>query len=197
MACCNARCYPRLITGDTIYRYIAGSDSWLRWPAPHDSNRVGLDVLLFWGALAAAAWQLRPWRSGEGSRVDAVLGISWALTLLGFLLVATCRASSRATNGWRFAWWLPRFSCWPAAPAASSAAGHCVRQCAGCGIAAGLATAGRYQVHYFRFIEHTGGTAHLTFRTGRVDPKSAALAAVLREREPGEAWIVSSQWWIC
>jgi hypothetical protein len=54
-----------------------------------------------------------------------------------------------------------------------------------------------FQAHYFRFIERTGGESHPTFRTAQVDPKSAALAAVLRERGPGETWIVSSQWWIC
>ena len=50
------------------------------------------------------------------------------------------------------------------------------------------------QTHYFRFIEGTGGQAHATFRTAAVEPKQAALQAIL-EQSGGRAWIVCSEWW--
>ena len=220
--------YPRLFTGDTIYRDIPGSESWLRWPAPGDTNRVGLDVLLFWGALAAAAWQLRPRRargqpvpSGESvclkgdvghaaeietvaaddrkdSLADGVLLISWALTLLGFLLVANAPCLWPGYE--RMAICLVAPTVLVVARGARRFAAASPRRCGGLLIAASLlgwVLLADYQVHYFRFIERTGGAGHLTFRTARTEPKLAALAAVLRQREPGETWIVSSQWWIC
>jgi hypothetical protein len=190
--------YPRLITGDTVYRYIPGSDSWLRWPARPDSNHVGLDMLLFWGAMAAAAWLLRPWRRTEDSRGDGVLLAAWALTLLGFLLVAN--APGLRPGYERMAICLVAPTVLVLARAARRFAGLGPLRCGGVLIAASLlgwVLLADYQVHYFRFIERTGGQSHLTFRTAPVDPKSAALAAVLREHGPGETWIVSSQWWIC
>ena len=39
-----------------------------------------------------------------------------------------------------------------------------------------------FHAHYFRFIEQTGGQAHLTFRTAAVEPKQAALQYILEER---------------
>jgi hypothetical protein len=263
-----AALYPRLITGDTIYRYIPGSESWLRWPAPGDSNRVGLDVLLFWGALAAAAWQLCPRRrphllslgvlreqkgchgqlaarascdtggqaasgtrfaihpelnrtggaenvrskgdvdhaaeigtapaeKADDLRVDGVLLISWALTLLGFLLVAN--APGMRPGYERMAICLVAPTVLVAARGARRFAAVSAQRCGGVLIAASLlgwVLLADYQAHYFRFIERTGGGGHLTFRTARTEPKLAALAAVLRQREPGEAWIVTSQWWI-
>jgi hypothetical protein len=187
--------YPRLISGDTVCRYIAGSDSWLRWPAPCDSNRPGLDTLLFWGAMASAAWLLRPWRKAEDSRGDGVLLVSWALTWLGFMLVANAPG---LRPGWE------RSAICLVAPTVLVLA-RAVRRLIGAGgglvlLAASLlgwVLLADFQEHYFGFVERTGGQSHLTFRTARVDPKSAALAAVLRERGRGETWIVSSQWWIC
>ena len=40
--------YPRLFTGGTVYRYIAGSRSWFEWPLPAELDGWGLDVGLFW-----------------------------------------------------------------------------------------------------------------------------------------------------
>jgi hypothetical protein len=197
MAQCTAL-YPRLITGDSVYRYIPGSDSWLCWPASHDTNRVGLDMLLFWGAMAAAAWLLRPWRKGDDSRGDGVLLVSWALTLLGFLLVANVPSIRPGYE--RMAICLVAPTVLVFARGLRRFLGDAPRCGAGVLIAASLLgwlLLADYQTHYFSVIERTGGEGHLTFRTAQVDPKSAALAAVLRKREPGETWIVSSQWWIC
>ena len=65
-----------------------------------------------------------------------------------------------------------------------------------------------FHAHYFRFVEQSGGQAHLTFRTGAVEPKQAALQYILDSakeagtaaeaegrREKGELWIVCSEWW--
>jgi hypothetical protein len=50
--------------------------------------------------------------------------------------------------------------------------------------------------NYFRFIECTGGQAHLTFHTAVVEPKLQALQHVLRQRDRQQpAWIVVQEWW--
>jgi hypothetical protein len=193
-----AALYPRLIAGDTVYRYIAGSDSWLRWPARHESNRVGVDVLLVWGALLGAAWRLRPWRRGEDSRVDGALLAAWAMTLAGFVLVANVPGIRPGYE--RMAICLVAPTVLVLARGTRRFVADAPRRSAAVLFAASLLgwlLLADFQAHYFRFIERTGGESHATFRTAQVDPKSAALAAVLRERGPGETWIVSSQWWIC
>jgi hypothetical protein len=193
-----AALYPRLITGDTVYRYIPGSNSWLRWPARHDSNRVGLDVLLFWGVLAAAAWRLRPWRTTEDSRGDGALLAAWAITMLGFLLVAN--APGLRPGYERMAICLVAPTVLVLARGARRFIADAPRRSTAVLIAASLlgwVLLADFQVHYFHFIERTGGESHPTFRTAAVDPKSAALATILRNRGPGETWIISSQWWIC
>ncbi len=53
-----------------------------------------------------------------------------------------------------------------------------------------------FDAHYFRFIEHTGGNAHLTFRTAAIEPKLAAFRYILDDASgTGPVWIVASQWW--
>jgi hypothetical protein len=52
-----------------------------------------------------------------------------------------------------------------------------------------------FYVHYFRFIENTGGQAHLTFRTAMEEPKAAALKFIMEHRKPGKTLIVVDEWW--
>ena len=53
-----------------------------------------------------------------------------------------------------------------------------------------------FQAHYFRFIRDTGGQSHLTFRTGPIEPKQAALQYIASRTPAGEeTWIVASEWW--
>jgi hypothetical protein len=54
-----------------------------------------------------------------------------------------------------------------------------------------------FHAHYFRFIERTGGEAHTTFRTGKVEPKAAALRAIRTgvNKESAPTYIIASSWW--
>ena len=53
-----------------------------------------------------------------------------------------------------------------------------------------------FQVHYFAFIEQTGGLAHQTFRTAAIEPKAAALEVIRQHRRPGRTWVVASEYWV-
>jgi hypothetical protein len=193
--------YPRLLTGETVYRDISGAHSWLCWPAPFDTNHWGIDVVLFWClALALPAAALRPWHKSPHSGVDWVLAASAASTLASFLLLAVFwgRIQALAPGYERFALCLVA----PAVLLAARGAARCadaspVRRLA---VLAGASILGwivlaDFQQHYFAAIERDGGDAHPTFRTGPVEPKWAALQSILQQRRPGDVWIVTRQHW--
>jgi hypothetical protein len=194
--------YPRLITGETVYRYISGAHSWLCWPAPVDTNRWGTDVVLFWClALALPVWAVRPWRKSPHAGVDRVLATSAALTLLSFLFLAVLWARIPAlTPGYeRFALCLVAPTVLLAARGAARWADASPARCLAVLLGASLlgwTVLADFQQHYFAAIERDGGNAHLTFRTGPVEPKYAALQSILRQRTPGDVWIVTRQYWI-
>lgn len=196
--------YPRLLTGGTVFRYIAGSRSWFEWPYGGDAQRWGIDVLLFWTAVAVALWLL--WRSWQGKRrmADRVLAGAWALGLVAFLLLAGPRALA---PGWeRFAVCLVG----PTIVLLGRGAALCFEASSGkwrlvlaaASLSGWLALAD-FHAHYFAFIQTTGGRSHDTFRTASVDPKWAALDYILdhRSRQPpagngAPTWILASDWFI-
>jgi len=194
--------YARLFTGSTVYRYIPGSESWFQWPEGEGADGWGIDVALFWTALAAAGWFL--WRSWKehGRMEDRLLVSAWALGLVAFLLIAGTRAM---TPGWeRYALCLVA----PAVVLAARGAALCYVASSGrrrfvlaAASLAGWLVLADYGQHYFTFIEQTGGRSHLTFSTAALEPKQAALRCVLRHRnaqsqtEGDTTWIVTSQWW--
>jgi len=195
--------YARLLTGATVYHYIPGSHSWLEWPGGEAMGGWGIDVALFWTAVAAAVWFL--WRSWQGRRrmEDRVLVLAWALGLAAFLLIAGTKAM---IPGWeRFALCLIA----PAVVLTSRGAALCFEASPGrrrlvvaaAACLAGWLVVADYRQHYFAFIEQTGGRSHPTFSTSAVEPKQAALRYILRQRESrGQGdrettWIVTSQWW--
>ncbi|MBU4271329.1 MAG: hypothetical protein KKA28_05650 [Planctomycetes bacterium] len=196
--------YPRLFTGGTVYCDVAGSRSWI--------DGRGIDVGLFWACVFGSAWLI--WinrgRFRDDNRLrfricDGVLLAAWATSLAAFVLVAghgamvpgqerfaVCLIAPTVllvARGGALAWQMasPR---WRIVLAAATLAGWPL-----------LAD---YYVHYFRFIEQTGGQAHMTFRAAPVEPKLAALRYILDESartgagktHSGELWIVSSQEWI-
>ncbi len=207
---------PRLFSGGTIYRYIGGSRSWFEWPLPADSDGWGLDVGLFWAAVFGSAWMLwRSWRRRheEGrSRLggtDGVLLVAWILEIAAFLAAAGPRAMMPGQE---------RFAICLIGPTvllvtrgsvlAWEVAGSRARWVPALAVLAGWLVLADFHTHYFRFIERTGGQAHLTFRTGAVEPKQAALLYILdmssaienrvtagqgSKRPP--LWIVCSEWW--
>ena len=93
--------YARLFTGGTVYRYFAGSRSWMEWPLPDGIEGWGIDVVVFWAVTLAAAWFL--WRSWKRSQrnEDGGLIACWILGLAAFLLIADCCAM--VPGGERFA----------------------------------------------------------------------------------------------
>jgi len=209
--------YPRLFTGGTAYRYLAGTHSWVEWPCAEDAQGWGIDVLLFWALLAAAAWLL--WRSWQrqGRREDRVLLSAsalelaafllaagppalapgyerYAICLIGFGVVVLSRGAALCTAGWHgqlvcpcLLHWLTSSQCHPSR--------HLRRVALLATALCGWLLLADYQAHYFDFIERTGGRAHPTFRTAAVEPKLAALQLVGQQREPGAAWIVTSEYW--
>ena len=195
--------YARLFTGATVYHYIPGSHSWLEWPRGEDVGGWGIDVALFWTAIAAAVWfSWRSWK-GRGRMEDRVLVSTWALGLAAFLLIAGTKAM---IPGWeRFALCLIA----PAVVLTARGAALCFEASSGrrrLVVAAAASLAGwllvaDYRQHYFAFIEQTGGRSHPTFSTAAVEPKQAALRCVLRHRDiqgPSDrdtTWIVTTEWW--
>ena len=199
----------RLFTGGTVYRYIPGSRSWFEWPLAAERDGWGLDVGLFWAGVIGAAWLLwQSWRLGRDRRLplgtaDGLLLAAWILEIGGFLLVGGPRAMAPGQE--RFAICLVGPTALLLARGAAlawDAASSRWRVVLAAATLAGWLVLADFQVHYFRFIEQTGGQAHLTFRTGEVEPKQAALWYILeqsaandRQSEPPQTWIVCSQWW--
>src|SRR5262249_15631481 len=53
-----------------------------------------------------------------------------------------------------------------------------------------------FQEHYFAVIRETGGDAHWALRTGRVEPKQAAFAAILSAApDAGSVTILAEDYW--
>jgi len=197
--------YARLSTGGTVYRYIPGSRSWFEWPLPHDRDGWGLDVTAFWIALFASIWLLERSRNKPTRHVgDLFLPASWLLQLLAFVIVAGPQAMIPGFE---------RFAIGMIGPAAillsrgamlayEAATPRCRFALMLTPLLGWLWLADFY-VHYFQFIERTGGESHLTFRTAAIEPKQAALEYILENAattkanngSPTDTWIVCSEWW--
>ena len=204
--------YANLFTGETVYQYIAGSHSWLRWPAFGSCGQIGVGAALVWTILLAAAWRLgmvpvlarqkqgrppgdrRPLAPTE--LADRVLVAAWILELAGFLALA---------GPWAMVPGQERYAICLIAPAVLLVARGAAVWQAKAGrlkmpaavlacVLAWLALAD-FRQHYFAFIEQTGGRAHPTFRTAAIEPKLAALNYVLHRRAAGVAWIAADSWW--
>jgi len=213
--------YANLFTGETVYQYIAGSHSWLQWPAFGSGGQIGVGTALVWTILLGSAWRLavRPSIAdrlgGTGisqalldstgkmpvppdpeGLADRVLVAAWLLELAGFLIFAGPRGMIPGQE---------RYAVCLIAPAVLLAARGAAVWWAEAGrmkmpaavLASVLAwlTLADFQQHYFAFIERTGGQAHATFRTAAVEPKLAALNYVLQRRTADVAWIAADSWW--
>ena len=189
--------YPRLFTGGTTYRYIAGSRSWFEWPLPADLDGWGLDVGVFWLCVFGSAWLL--WRSATAIAAwdlcNRVLLAAWANHRGVHADRRSAGNGPRAKSGSPYVWLRRRSSCWPAGrrwPGRPHRRGGAVVLAAA--TLAGWPLVADFHAHYFRFIERLGGQAHLAFRTAAVEPKQAALQAILAESD-GQRWIICRQWW--
>jgi len=195
--------YPRLFTGGTIYRYLAGSHSWFEWPLAEEGEGFELDVAAFWIVLAAAAAILLCTGTNERRPEQRALVAAWALTCAGFWLLAGSRALIPELERYALCLIAPivlMFS--RAAALAFTRDTYAARIATLLALVFGGAMLADFHTHYFRFIEQTGGRAHRTFRTGPVEPKAAALAYIQDHRPrrettaPGKTRIITSQWWL-
>jgi len=214
--------YPRLFTGGTIYRYVAGSRSWFEWPLPAHLDGWGLDVGLFWGCVLASAWllwyssrlRLRNDRDQRSPRCDRVLLAAWALTVAAFVLVAGPQAMIPGQERFAICLVAPTVVLLARGAAlAWEAASPRWRVALAAATLAGWPLVADFHAHYFRFIERSGGQSHFAFRTAALEPKQAALQSILAETggrgtvpifastKTGlsplaqETWIVCRQWW--
>jgi hypothetical protein len=204
--------YPRLFTGATVYQFIAGSDSWLEWPAREGRMACGLDAILFWAVVAAAVcvfWRLqstgvppeagsRDGRAPTRGRIeDRVLLATFGLHLVLFLLLAGPPAIAAGYERYAIVLVAPTVLLIARAAAlALEVLPHAGRVALATTALGGWLLLADFQVHYFAFIERTGGQAHQTFRTAAVEPKAAALEVVRQYRRPGRTWVVASEYWI-
>ncbi len=187
---------PRLLTGATVYQYVGGSRSWFEWPAPKDTYRLGIDILVFWGTLTVAIGFLwRSWKT-NGRIEDRVLAAAWAFEIMVFMLIAGPRNMIPGYE--RYAICLVGPTVLVAARGWSLCYETLRRRrllLVTASLAAWLILAD-FQVHYFSFIHRTGGEAHRAFRTGPAEPKQAALDQILRQRGDGTTWIVTTEYWL-
>jgi len=193
----------RLHTGATPYRYIPGSQSWLEWPAAAGSSQWGLDVALFWAAVAASGVLMWRLARRNNSAADRVLLAGWGGALLAFLFVA---GPSALLPGWE------RYGLFLIAPTTLVLARGCVLLCRAvppnwrrlllsAAVAAGWFVLADFDAHYFGAFHSTAGAAHATFRTGPVEPRVAALDLIADSGldegsgNNGSTWIITSEWW--
>ena len=220
--------YPQLFTGGTVYRDIAGSRSWIEGRgidvALFWACVLGSAWIIWISRVRFREWggeeerreksEERRAKSEERTNVtdrlrfrrcDVVLLAAWAITLAAFVVLAGPDALTPGQE---------RFAVCLIAPTvllvarggalAWKAAAPKWRLALAVAALAGWPLLADFYVHYFRFIEQTGGEAHLTFRAAAVEPKQAALRYILadaarrgtEQNNPRELWIVSSQWWI-
>jgi hypothetical protein len=192
----SAALYPRLFAGGTVYRYLAGSHGWFQWPPGGDEAGWGIDAVIIWGIVAAAAWLL--WRSWKiaGRREDRVLIAAWALELAVFLLAAGSPAMAPGYERYAICLIVPGVLVVSRGAALSfSAGGRPWRPILAAAALSGWLMLADFQTHYFDFIRQTGGRAHQTFRTAAVEPKLCALQIILRHRGPGKTWLVAGEHW--
>jgi 4-amino-4-deoxy-L-arabinose transferase-like glycosyltransferase len=200
----------RLFSGGTVFEFIPGP--------PRDTTALDTtDLLLVLLSGIAALGLVQRLRRGNAVR-ERCLAWATALILVSFYLVAgpdaiaphferyaICLIAPCAVLlalGWSH--WL-RFAENPRDPSAkSSRLRKCRVRVAGMVLAA---TAWLWLIYFYRdyfvVFETTGGTSHVAFRTAPIEPKLAALNAMLKaenrnqngnsEKKP--IWIVADSWW--
>lgn len=189
--------YPRLFTGGSVYRFMAGSGSALEWPFGVDDEQPGPDVALFWLLLGAAGWLV--WRSAHKDRrtEDLVLLAGWALQLVAFLAVGGVDGLKHHHERYALSLVAPMLAIMTRGAMLVAARGPRTLV-VGAAVAslAGWLLLADFQHSFFDFIHRTGGRSHLAFATAERDPKQAALDHILAHRDPGRpAWILASEWW--
>jgi hypothetical protein len=177
-----------LLSGLTIYRYIAGDPSHA-W--------IILERSVFWSLTIYLLVRVLPaWlRSREGVKLGLLAG-----ALIAILAFYVLMGAAALSPGWE------RYGVWIISPAClilgllisslgTSAASRSA-QTIGVIAACVFMLVGFYR-NYFAVLETSGGAASLAFRTGPVEPKQAAFDAILTmtSDEPGPVTVLAEDWW--
>lgn len=181
--------FGRLISGDTVYTYIAGAGF------GGEQRLVDLAILSsLTGLIAAGLWMLR--RRPFGREAGIVSG--WLATLLCFFLVAGPDAMAPH---------LERYSICLIAPTVLATT-ILLREIGGRGarmawplaatVLIGALLLIGFHRHYFAALEATGSLSHRTFWTGPVEPKELAFRALLANshQRPRPLQVVVEDWWL-
>jgi hypothetical protein len=184
--------FQRLFTGATIYQFIPGGFGSVgsRSPSLAIYDLLGLAVLSAAVALLIGRARQKP------ESLDSTLLSGWAASLAVFYLVAGPQAL--APHWERYAIWLVG----PTSLIIARSATEWLRQADGAQrralllVTVGWLITGSFYWNYFQAFYTTGGTSHQTFRTGPVEPKTAAIEHIVHHRaDDSTQWIVTSTWW--
>ncbi len=205
MACIVARAlnpheyaeFLRNLTGllacDTVYNYFTGA------PSSVDSLNAVAIVLrtvgfITLGAVFIGCWRLASRRDRASSRL---LAIGLAVALAAFFAIAGPDAI--APNFQRYGIWIVAptgllvaigLDGWVRVGGRSTKIAVCAL------VACAWLLLADFQCCYFDFLAKTGGQAHLTFRTARIEPKQTALDYITAHSPADKAiTIAASDWW--
>ncbi|NIL97352.1 MAG: hypothetical protein GTO53_07120 [Planctomycetales bacterium] len=173
--------YLDLFSGTTVFRFLTGAQ-----------HATGLYRLAAGGVFVFAAWGL--WRQGWACIQRRLLLIGGGVSTGAFFLFAGPQAAAAGNE--RYAICLIA----PGALLLSLGLHWWCRQRALVGIgvclAAGWLLLASFYIHYFRFVQETGGKAQQTFRTARIEPKRA-VARYLQTaaQDPPGLIAVTTEWW--
>lgn len=183
-----AQLYARLLTGDTVYLYIAGSGL----GAARDVADIAVGLVLG-GLLTVGAVRLR--RERLGREVGVVLG--WAVSLFVFFVLAGHDAIKPHLERYALCLVVPTVLALAVLLRELGARGaHLERPCLLTAVLAVLLLGG-FWLRYFSALETQGSTSHQTFWTGAREPKQVAFERILAEASPrGGARVVAENWWV-
>jgi hypothetical protein len=180
--------FSRLLTGDTVYSYIAGSGL--------GEAKIPADVVLgiiILGLLGLGAWRLRKELLGP---VPAIV-LGWLASVGTFFFIAGNDFIAPHYERYAACLLVPTVLAVSVLLRELGERGACLWRpyVVTAGVAALLLLS--FHLRYFRFMEETGGTSHETFWTGEVEPKAAAFERILADAQGrGGARIVAESWWV-
>lgn len=179
--------FSRLLSGDTAYSYITGQGFGAANPP--------IDFVLLLGLFALVAIAGRSLRRRPFGREAGIL-VGWLLTLLGFFLIA---GPAGLTPDYQ------RYALCLIAPTIIAVA-IMLREIGGRGarmtgpvvgtMVIGMLFLIGFQRQYLATLEKTGSVGHRTFWTGPIDPKEAALRALLADPRLTAHPVVAEDWWL-
>ena len=179
--------YAELISGPTVYRYIAGS-----MPAASAWSHVAGFAVMIAGCILATR------RTPSAEReIDRALIASLPLSLLAAYLLGGPSILEPSTE--RYGMFLTVPSCYVMATCADALATSVrAKAITRLGFAAlSVLLLASFTTYFMNALHRPDAARENTFRTGEVDPKQLALQHVLRMRAAGQTAVILAQdWWI-